>query len=74
MSDRKQLQTDRLILFPERDLLTVNEVADLTRLPVKSCYTRLGDIAVRLAPRTLRWWRTDVMDWLESKGPRGRAA
>jgi predicted DNA-binding transcriptional regulator AlpA len=74
MSDRQKPQVDHLMLFSEHELLTAKEVALLTRLPVKSCYGLLGDIAIELAPRTLRWRKSDVVGWLDSKFRGGLAA
>lgn len=74
MSDRQKPQVDRPMLFPEQEYLTVHEVAALIRVPWKSCYTLVGDIAIELAPRTLRWRKSDVVGWLDSKFRGGLAA
>lgn len=75
MLNRQKLQIERP-LFPsvEDEYLTVREVALLLRLPHKSCYSILGDIALELAPRTLRWRKSDVLAWIDTKARRGIAA
>src|SRR5690606_26233451 len=69
MLNRQKLQIERP-LFPsaevEDEYLTVREVAVLLRLPQKSCYSILGDIALELAPRTLRWRKSDVLAWIDT--------
>ena len=74
MSDRQKLQIDRPMLGDDAEFLTVHQVADLIQLPYKSCYTVVGGIALELAPRTLRWRKSDVLAWISSKARGGLAA
>lgn len=58
-------------------LLTIDEVADLTRLPVATLrfkrYDRSGPHSFRLGRRVM-FWLSDVLDWIEQHynddGPR----
>ena len=74
MSDRQKLQIDRPMFGDDEEFLTVHQVADLLRLPYKSCYTVVGGFAIELAPRTLRWRKSDILAWINSKGRGGLAA
>ena len=55
------------------DLLTLTEVADLIRVPVATLrYWRhlgTGPNSFRIG-RSVRYWRTDVLLWLESQSSR----
>jgi hypothetical protein len=73
MARRERVELARPVFTDDPELLTVKEVAVLVRLPWKRCYALLGEIAIELAPRTLRWRRADVLAWLGSK-QRGQAA
>lgn len=74
MPDREKMSLDRPMFGPDEELLTVKEVAQLVRLPWKSVYNLLGGIALELAPRTLRWRKSAVIAWIDSKGRGGLAA
>jgi predicted DNA-binding transcriptional regulator AlpA len=63
----------RAIFGTDPELLTANQVAAIVNLSRKRCYDLLGGIAIALSPRTLRWRRSDVLAWLESK-QRGQVA
>ena len=58
------------------ELLTLPEVADLVRVPVATLrYWRhlgSGPQSFRIG-RTVRYWRTDVLQWLESQSRRIQA-
>ena len=53
------------------DLMTVNEVAQLLRMGRSTIYLNmekgLFPKPIHLTPRTVRFLRKDIMDWLESK-------
>jgi hypothetical protein len=46
-------------------LLRAREVARILDVHPKRVYTLVGHIAVRCAPRTLRWRPTDIHKWIE---------
>ena len=51
-------------------LLTIDEVGELIRMPVASLrYWRVLDTGPRgfIIGRRLRYWRQDVMDWLDEQ-------
>lgn len=60
------------------ELLTIEEVAELLRMPVASLrYWRVLGTGPRgfIIGRRLRYWRQDVMDWLdEQRESTGRGA
>lgn len=68
---RERFPVTRPIFTGDPELLTVKEVAEIIRVPWKRCYELLGDIAIELGPRTIRWRRADVLQWLEDRS-RGR--
>lgn len=52
------------------ELLTIEEVAELLRMPVASLrYWRVLDTGPRgfIIGRRLRYWRQDVMGWLDAQ-------
>ena len=52
------------------ELLTIEELAELLRVPVASLrYWRVLDTGPRgfIIGRRLRYWRQDVMDWLDGQ-------
>lgn len=51
-------------------LLRAREVARILGVRDKRVYDLVGHIAVRYAPRTLRWRPTDIHKWIEAR--RGR--
>lgn len=51
-------------------LLKAPEVARILGVRPKRVYELVGHIAVRYAPRTLRWRPVDVQTWIEAR--RGR--
>jgi predicted DNA-binding transcriptional regulator AlpA len=51
-------------------LLRASEVAHVLGVRPKRVYALVGHIAVRYAPRTLRWRSVDVQSWIEAR--RGR--
>ncbi|WP_155976920.1 AlpA family transcriptional regulator [Nocardia sp. 348MFTsu5.1] len=60
----------------DRDMLTANEVRDLTGIPVSTLHdwaakrergiNAPGPHHLRLSDRHRRWTRDDVLEWLES--------
>lgn len=60
----------------DRDMLTANEVRDLTGIPVSTLHdwaakrergiNAPGPHHLRLSDRHRRWTRIDVLEWLES--------
>ena len=59
------------------DLLTIGEVADLVRVPVATLrYWRhlgTGPRSFKVG-RSVRYWRTDVLRWLEERSTDAQAA
>ena len=51
-------------------MLRAREVARILGVRDKRVYELVGHIAVRYAPRTLRWRPTDIHKWIEAR--RGR--
>ena len=43
-----------------------SEVAQILGVGPKRVYALVGHIAVRLAPRTMRWRAADVQSWIEA--------
>ena len=56
-SDREDLAT----------LLRAREVARILGVRDKRVYELVGHIAVRYAPRTLRWRPNDIHKWIEAR-------
>jgi predicted DNA-binding transcriptional regulator AlpA len=48
-------------------LLSAPEVARVLDLRPKRVYEVVGHLAVRLAPRTLRWRPSDIESWLRAR-------
>jgi predicted DNA-binding transcriptional regulator AlpA len=48
-------------------LLKAPEVARILGVRYKRVYELVGNIAVRYAPRTLRWRPVDVQSWIEAR-------
>jgi predicted DNA-binding transcriptional regulator AlpA len=48
-------------------LLKASEVARILGVRDKRVYELVGHIAVRYAPRTLRWRPADVQSWIEAR-------
>jgi predicted DNA-binding transcriptional regulator AlpA len=48
-------------------LLKAREVARILGVRDKRVYELVGHIAVRYAPRTLRWRPVDVQSWIEAR-------
>jgi predicted DNA-binding transcriptional regulator AlpA len=48
-------------------LLKAPEVARILGVRHKRVYELVGHIAVRYAPRTLRWRPADVQSWIEAR-------
>ena len=48
-------------------LLSAPEVARVLDLRPKRVYEVVGHLAVRLAPRTLRWRASDIESWLRAR-------
>lgn len=75
MDDLEEI-VDALRRTPRSDLLTVTEVADITRVPRSTLYEwasrrasgeEIGPRVLDLSPRNKRWRRADVLDWLADK-------
>jgi predicted DNA-binding transcriptional regulator AlpA len=47
-------------------LLRASEVAQVLGVTPKRVYSLVGHIAVRCAPRTMRWRPVDVQSWIEA--------
>jgi predicted DNA-binding transcriptional regulator AlpA len=47
-------------------LLRASEVAQVLGVTPKRVYSLVGHIAVRYAPRTMRWRPADVQSWIEA--------
>jgi predicted DNA-binding transcriptional regulator AlpA len=52
-------------------MLTAKDVAEVLRLPAKRVYEVVGHLAVRLAPRTLRWRPSDINQWIAARASGG---
>lgn len=48
-------------------LLTAAEVGRLLAIPTKRVYEVVGNLAVQLAPHTLRWRLSDIMTLIEER-------
>ncbi len=48
-------------------LLTAAEVGRLLAIPTKRVYEVVGNLAIQLAPHTLRWRLSDIMALIEAR-------
>ena len=48
-------------------LLTAAEVGRLLAIPTKRVYEVVGNLAIQLAPHTLRWRLSDIMTLIEER-------
>lgn len=48
-------------------LLTAAEVGRLLAIPTKRVYEVVGNLAIQLAPHTLRWRLSDIMRLIEER-------
>lgn len=48
-------------------LLTAAEVGRLLAIPTKRVYEVVGNLAIQLAPHTLRWRLSDIMALIEER-------
>jgi len=59
------------------ELLSIGEVADLVRVPVATLrywrHLRTGPRSFKVG-RSVRYWRTDVLNWLEEQSTDAHAA
>jgi len=49
-------------------LLTADEVAEILRVPKSWVYSHLSDLPVIRLGRYVRFWRTDIDQFLEKRG------
>ena len=71
VSERKDhgLRLDRSSVTADavEPLLTAAEVGRLLAIPTKRAYEVVGNLAIQLAPHTLRWRVSDIMVLIEER-------
>ena len=62
-----RLETTSATASAIEPLLTAAEVGRLLAIPTKRVYEVVGNLAIQLAPHTLRWRLSDIMTLIEER-------
>jgi len=64
---RLQLESSPPTVGTVEPLLTATEVGRLLAIPTKRVYDVVGQLAIQLAPHTLRWRSSDIAALIEAR-------